>query len=63
MTSTQSLVTLASLIQENEFLKLELEAYKQELIMAREAYDRELNLYTLAHAASAAEKSIKKRPV
>lgn len=28
--------------------------------MAREAYDRELNLYTLAHATSAAEKSTEK---
>lgn len=60
MTATQTPVTLASLLQENEFLKLELEAYKQELITAREAYDRELNLYTLAHAASTTENSIEK---
>ena len=60
MTATQRPVTLASLLQENEFLKLELEAYKKELITAREAYDRELNLYTLAHATSMAEKSTEK---
>lgn len=51
---------MASLLQENEFLKSELEAYKQELITVREAYGKELNLYTLAHAASATEKSTKK---
>jgi len=28
--------------------------------MAREAYDKELNLYTLAHAASMSEKNIEK---
>ena len=28
--------------------------------MTREAYDRELNLYTLAHAVSVAEKSVEK---
>lgn len=60
MTTTQSRVTLASILQENEFLKSELEVYKKELIMAREAYERELNLYTLAHAASTVEKSAKK---
>ena len=43
---------MASLLEENEFLKSELEAYKNELIVAREAFDRELNLYMLAHTTS-----------
>jgi len=60
VTDTQSPVTLASLLQENEFLKSELEAYKQELVTAREAYDKELNFYTLAHVASTTEKSTEK---
>ena len=51
-TNTQGSHTMASLLEENEFLKSELEAYKKELIMAREAFDRELNLYMLAHIAS-----------
>lgn len=51
---------MAFLQQENEFLKVEIEAYKQELTRAREAYERELNLYTLAHVASAAENSAEK---
>jgi hypothetical protein len=40
--------TMASVLQENEFLKSELEAYKQELARAKEAHEKELNLYTLA---------------
>ena len=44
------------LLEENEFLKSELEAYKNELTLAREAFDRELNLYMLAHTASAQNK-------
>ena len=51
---------MASLQQENEFLKIEIEAYKQELTRVREVYERELNLYMLAHEASAAEKSAEK---
>ena len=43
---------MASLLEENQFLKSELEAYKNELVMAREAFDRESNLYMLAHIAS-----------
>ena len=50
---------MASLLQENEFLRSKLEAYKQELVMAKEAYDKELNLYTLAHVAAMAEKNTK----
>jgi len=52
-TSAQGLHTMTSLLEENEFLKSELEAYKNELTMAREAFDRELNLYTLAHSLNA----------
>jgi hypothetical protein len=44
--------TMASVLEENEFLKSELEAYKQELAMAKEAYEKELNLYTLARTAT-----------
>ena len=55
-TNTQGSPTMASLLEENEFLKSELEAYKKELIMAREAFDRELNLYMLAHTTSAQKK-------
>ena len=42
---------MTSLLEENEFLKSELESYKKELTMAREAFERELNLHTLAHVA------------
>jgi hypothetical protein len=59
MTDQQPEPTMASLLQENEFLRSELEAYKKELVMAKEAYDRELNLYTLAHVAAMAEKNTK----
>jgi len=59
-TAIQGPVMTASLQQENEFLKAEIEAYKQELTIAREAYEKELNLYTLAHIASATERSADK---
>jgi hypothetical protein len=59
MTDQQPEPTMASLLQENEFLRSKLEAYKQELVMAKEAYDRELNLYTLACTAAMAEKNTK----
>jgi len=60
VTVTQRPVSLASILQENECLKSELEAYKQELVMAREAYDKELNLYNLAHTSSTTEKNTEK---
>jgi hypothetical protein len=41
--SQQPEATMASVLQENEFLKSELEAYKQELARAKEAYEKELN--------------------
>jgi hypothetical protein len=59
MTDQQPEPTMASLLQENEFLRSELEAYKQELVMAKEAYDRELNLHTLARVAAMEEKNTK----
>jgi hypothetical protein len=46
---------MASVSQENEFLRSELEAYKQELVMAKEAYEKELKLYTLARIATMSE--------
>jgi hypothetical protein len=59
MTDQQTEPTMASLLQENEFVRSELEAYKQELVMTKEAYDRELNLYTLARVAAMAKKNTK----
>jgi hypothetical protein len=59
MKNQQPEPTMDSLLQENEFLRSELEAYKKELVMAKEAYDRELNLYTLARVAAMAEKNTK----
>jgi hypothetical protein len=55
--SQQPEATMASVLQENEFLKLELEAYKQELARAKEAYEKELNLYTLYRIATLSEKT------
>jgi hypothetical protein len=49
--------TLASVLQENEFLKSELEAYKQELARAKEAYEKELNSYTLSRIATLSEQT------
>jgi hypothetical protein len=50
--SIQGSHTMTSLLEENEFLKSEIEAYKAELAMAREAFEKELNLHTLAQVAS-----------
>jgi hypothetical protein len=47
--------TMASILEENEFLKFELEAYKQKLARAKEAYEKELNLYTLSRTATMSE--------
>jgi hypothetical protein len=53
MTATQELViskskpTMADVLEENEFLKSQLEAYQQELARAREVYEKELNRYAL----------------
>jgi hypothetical protein len=51
--------TMASVLQENEFLRSELEAYKQELVMVKESYDKELKLYTLARIATMTEENTK----
>jgi hypothetical protein len=47
--------TMDSVLQENNFLRYELESYKQELDMAKEAYEKELKLYTLARIATMSE--------
>jgi hypothetical protein len=66
MTATQEPVTpqpeptMASVLQENEFLNSELEAYKQELATIKEAYEMELNLYTLARIVTMSEETTTK---
>jgi hypothetical protein len=53
MTATQepliskSKPTMADVLEENEFLKSQLEAYQQELAKARESYEKELSRYAL----------------
>jgi hypothetical protein len=54
--------TMASILQENEFLKSELEAYKQDLAATKEAYEKELNLYTLAHIRTMSEGTTTENP-
>jgi hypothetical protein len=56
-TPQQPEATMASVLQENEFLKSELKAYKQELARAKEAYEKELNLYTLARTTTLSEET------
>jgi hypothetical protein len=53
---------MASILQENEFLRFELEAYKKELAMAKEVYEKELNLYTLARIATMSEGTTTENP-
>jgi hypothetical protein len=63
MTATQEPViskskpTMADVLEENEFLKSQLEAYQQELARAREAYEKELNRYALERTATLAEQT------
>jgi hypothetical protein len=57
--SQQPEATMASVLQQNEFLKSELEAYKQELAKAKEAYEKELNSYTLSRIATLSEQTTK----
>jgi chemotaxis protein histidine kinase CheA len=63
MTATQEPVilkskqTMADVLQENEFLKSQLEQHQQELIRAREAYDKELTRYALERTTIMAERS------
>jgi hypothetical protein len=61
MTATQEPViskpksTTPDVLQENEFLKSQLEAYQQELARAREEYEKELTRYALERTAILAE--------
>jgi hypothetical protein len=63
MTATQEPViskskpTMADVLEENEFLKSQLEAYQQELARAREAYEKELNRYALERTTTLAEQT------
>jgi hypothetical protein len=60
MTATQEPVipkskpTMADVLQENEFLKSQLETYQQELTRAREAYEKELTRYALERTTTLA---------
>jgi hypothetical protein len=49
--------TMADVLEENEFLKYQLEAYQQELDRAREAYEKELSRYALERTTTLAEKT------
>jgi regulator of replication initiation timing len=55
--SQQPKATMASVLQENEFLKLELEAYRQELAREKEAYEKELTSYTLSRITTLSEQT------
>jgi hypothetical protein len=63
MTATQEPVipkpkpTMADVLQENEFLKSQLEAYQQELTRAREEYEKELTRYALERTTILAERT------
>jgi hypothetical protein len=63
MTATQEPVipkpkpTMADVLQENEFLKSQLEAYQQELTRARDEYEKELTRYALERTAILAERT------
>jgi hypothetical protein len=60
MTATQEPVipkskpTMADVLEENEFLKSQLETYQQELARAKEAYEKELTRYALERTATLA---------
>jgi hypothetical protein len=54
---TKSKSTTPDVLQENEFLKSQLEAYQQELDKAREAYEKELTRYALERTAILAERT------
>jgi hypothetical protein len=55
---TKSKSTTPDVLQENEFLKSQLEAYQQELARAREEYEKELTRYALERTAILAEQTI-----
>ena len=48
---------MVSVLQENEFLRSELESCKQEIAMEKEAYEKELKLYTLARIVTMTEEN------
>jgi hypothetical protein len=55
--ASQSKQTLTDVLEENNFLKSQLEAYQQELARAKEAYEKELNSYTASRLATLAEQT------
>jgi hypothetical protein len=63
MTATQEPVasrskqTMDDFLEENNFLKSQLEAYQQELARAREAFEKELSSFTLSRIATLAEQT------
>jgi hypothetical protein len=54
---TKSRSTTPDVLQENEFLKSQLEAYQQELARAREEYEKELTRYALERTTILAERT------
>jgi hypothetical protein len=54
---TKSKSTTPDVLQENEFLKSQLEAYQQELARAREEYEKELTRYALERTTILAERT------
>jgi hypothetical protein len=65
MTATQEPViskskpTMADVLEENEFLKSQLEAYQQELARAKEAYEKELNRYALERTTALSKQPLR----
>jgi hypothetical protein len=59
MIDQKSEPTMAFVLLENEFLRSELEAYKQELVKVKEAYEKEIKMYTLARIAAMTEENTK----
>jgi hypothetical protein len=55
--ASQSKQTITDVLEENNFLKSQLEAYQQELARAKEAYEKELNSYTASRLATLAEQT------
>jgi hypothetical protein len=55
--TSKSKQTMADVLEENEFLKSQLEAYQQELARAREAYEKELSRYALERTTTLAEQT------
>jgi hypothetical protein len=55
--TSQSKQTMADVLEENNFLKSQLEAYQQELARAKEAFEKELSSYTSNRIATLAEQT------